>query len=66
MRALGLSPSKEETRRMGALYDQVTLPLPLPLALPLALALALALALPLALTLTLALTLNQPCGRRAT
>ena len=47
MRALGLSPSKEETRRMGALYDQVTLPLSLPLAL------ALALALTLTLTLTL-------------
>ena len=32
MRALGLSPSKEEARRMSALYDQVTLPLHQPLA----------------------------------
>jgi hypothetical protein len=33
MRALGLSPSKEEARRMSALYDQVTLPLTLTLTL---------------------------------
>ena len=45
MRALGLAPSKEETRRMGALSDQVTLPLSLFLPLALALALALSLAL---------------------
>ena len=33
MRALGLSPSKEEARRMSALHDQVTLPLTLTLTL---------------------------------